>query len=378
MIIRQFPVELTPPYPLEQEYNMEKLLFFDIETTGFAAESSYLYLIGCLYYKDSSFYLQQWFSEDIKEEPEMITLFFEFIKDYEVLIHYNGSGFDIPYLQKKCTLHQLNYHFDHLRSIDLYKMISPIKKIFKLNNYKQKSIEAFLGIRREDQSDGGELIQVYQSYLGKKQIAALKKVRLSQAEEEISSETEELLKMLLLHNEDDIKGLVKITPILSYVDLFNQPIRILQAGIDGRKLMIRFELSVFLPVRVSFGNDLVHLTAFERSALLSVEVYEGELKYFYDNYKDYYYLPAEDSVVHKSLALFVDKEYRQKAKPSTCYIKKHGIFAPQYTPILSPSFKLSYQDKQNFIEIHTDFLLEEQNLELYVSHLMQHLITTKN
>ncbi len=183
-----------------------------------------------------------------------------------------------------------------------------------------------------------------------------------------------LLYQLLLHNEDDIKGLLYISPILNYVDLFEMPIRILQAGVDKDILSIRFELSVFLPVRINFGNDLAHLTAFETLSTLTVHIYEGELKYFYDNYRDYYYLPAEDSVVHKSVAHFVDKDHREKAKFSNCYTKKQGLFAPQYDTIFTPSFKLRHQDKLSFLEIHTDFLLQEENLEQYVSHILSYLI----
>ena len=35
---------------LEQFYTSEDLLVFDIETTGFTAEHTALYLIGCAYY----------------------------------------------------------------------------------------------------------------------------------------------------------------------------------------------------------------------------------------------------------------------------------------------------------------------------------------
>ena len=37
---------------LEQFYTPEDLLVFDIETTGFTAEHTALYLIGCAYYKN--------------------------------------------------------------------------------------------------------------------------------------------------------------------------------------------------------------------------------------------------------------------------------------------------------------------------------------
>ncbi len=377
MIIRDFPVELTLQYPLDIKYDLEKTVFFDIETTGFAAETTYLYLIGCVYHKAGSFHMLQWFSEELKEEVKIISLFFEFLKNYEVFIHYNGSGFDIPYLQKKIAHYQLPYSFDALTSIDLYQRITPIKKLLKLSNYKQKSIEAFLQVAREDSSDGGDLIQVYQGYLGKRQIEKLRRVRNAPKESTAVTDAEELLHTLLLHNEDDVKGLVQILPILFYTDLFHKPFRILQAGITGDKLSIRLELSFSLPAQVSYGNDLFYLNAHDKSALLTVLVYEGELKYFYDNYRDYYYLPEEDTAIHKSLALFVDKEFRQKAKPSNCYTRKQGVFAPLYDPILSPVFKQSLQDKLSFIEVHTDFLLQEKNLELYIHHILKYMITGK-
>jgi uncharacterized protein YprB with RNaseH-like and TPR domain len=363
-----------PGYHFEQDYPLDKIVFFDIETTGFAAEASYLYLIGCAYYKASSFHLIQWFSEGIREEALLMTAFYEFLRDYEVLIHYNGSGFDIPYLQKKCSLLGLDYSFGHLISVDIYKKILPYKKLFHLKSLKLKMLETFLNISRKDTFSGGDLISVYQGYLGKKHLEALKKYREPEVSPSIPSEADTLLGQLLLHNEDDIRGLLSVSPILNYVDLFEKPIRILQAGVDLDILSIHFEISAFLPARINLSSDCIHLSAFENMATLSVHIYDGELKYFYDNYKDYYYLPAEDYALHKTLACYVDKDYREKAKPSNCYIKKQGLFAPQYEPLITPYFKSTNTDKISFLEIHTDFLLREENLELYVEHLLKHLM----
>jgi uncharacterized protein YprB with RNaseH-like and TPR domain len=375
MITRQFSLEQMPGYPFDKEYDLDKVAFFDIETTGFAADSTYLYLIGCAYHRSDSFHLIQWFCDDIREEAQIITSFFEFIKNYQVLIHYNGSGFDLPYISRKCELLGIDNCLKELISIDIYKRISPYKKLLKLPNYKQKTLETFLDIHRVDSFSGGDLIQVYQSYLGKQHYEKLRKSRNPGAVFETPSEAELLLHALLLHNEDDIRGLLYICPILNYADIFEKPIHILQAGVVEGFFTIHFELPEKLPVRVAFGNDLAHFSAVESKATLSVHVYEGELKYFYDNYKDYYYLPAEDSVVHKSLAHFVDKEYRTKAKPSNCYTKRHGIFAPQYELIFNPCFKQSYQDKLTFLEIHTDFLLQEEKLEQYVQHILGYMIS---
>jgi hypothetical protein len=275
---------------------------------------------------------------------------------------------------------QLDYSFKDIQSLDLYKKISPIKKIFKLNNYKQKTVEIFLRVSREDTFAGGELIEVYQSYLGKRHIESLKMSRSHKADktkDDNFSEADKLLNTLLLHNEDDIKGLVQICPILYYCDLFEKSFHILQAGVDNKKLIIRLEYDFNLPIRVSFGNDFIYINANENSALITIDIYDGELKYFYDNYRDYYYLPDEDRAIHKSLAIYVDKEYRVKARPSTCYTKKKGFFAPQYHPIISPSFKKEYTDKITFIEIHTDFLLQEQNLTDYIRHILDYILRVR-
>lgn len=374
MIIRESPVELKPEYTFEQD--PESLVFFDIETTGFAAETTYLYLIGCIYYKSSSFYMKQWFSEDISEEEAIIRQFLDFIRNYGVLVHYNGSGFDIPYLLKKCSMYGITPCLDNMISLDIYKEIAPYKRLFRFKNYKQRTIEAFLNVKREDIFDGGDLIQVYAGYLGRKRIERLKKSR-NADNEAFARETEAMLEQLLLHNRDDLKGLVRISPILYYPDMLRKPIRIQQAGVNNDELIIRFMITPTLPVRISCGNDAMYFSAYENSACLTVKIYEGEHKHFYDNYKDYYYLPAEDRAIHKSLAIYVDKDFRERAKPSTCYVKKQGIFAPQYTPYLSPCFRKDFGDKLAFLEIHTDFLLKEETLEMYTLNMIAHLIAAR-
>ncbi len=374
MLIRndnQFPM---PAYPIENDYDLKQIAFFDIETTGFAADTTYLYLIGCAYYSEGSFHLIQWFSEGIQEEALLITSFFEFIKNHRVLFHYNGNGFDIPYLQRKIAKLNLSYSFDPFESVDIYRKILPYKKIFKIDSLKLKSLETFLNIHRHDPFSGGDLIQIYQGYLGKKHYETLKAFRNPELQLPSPSEAELLLGQLLLHNSEDIQGLLSISSILSYIDLFEKPIHIIKAVIENGLLRIRFEISASLPTPIHCRNEFAQLAAHKEEAVLSVEIYEGVLKYYFDNYRDYYYLPLEDCAIHKSVAHFVDKDHRVKAKPSTCYTKKQAIFVPQYEPLITPNFKLEFTDKISFLEVHTDFLLQETNLELYVKHMMAHML----
>ena len=61
----------TPPYYLPPE----ETIYFDIETTGFSADVTALYLIGCIYYETGNWKLIQWFAEDNVSEKEALTAF---------------------------------------------------------------------------------------------------------------------------------------------------------------------------------------------------------------------------------------------------------------------------------------------------------------
>ncbi len=52
---------------------------------------------------------------------------------------------------------------------------------------------------------------------------------------------------------------------------------------------------------------------------LRVPVKEGRIKLFYENYKDYYYIPSEDEAIHKSLAEYVSKENKNRCNSKNCY-----------------------------------------------------------
>ena len=61
-------------YPLETIAPLEHILFIDIETTGFTARTSKLYLIGCLYYRDG-WQARQYFAEEYSDEQSLLEEF---------------------------------------------------------------------------------------------------------------------------------------------------------------------------------------------------------------------------------------------------------------------------------------------------------------
>ncbi len=349
----------TLNYPLERLAPLDQILFLDIETTGLSAATSQLYLIGCAFYKEGNWQIKQWFAQSAEEEPELLKAFFSFAKDYSYLMHYNGNSFDLPYLRKKLIAYDLPYNFSGFEGIDIYKRIYPYKSFLKLPNCKQKTIEYFLGITREDTYTGGELISVYKDYL--------------------VSHDYNLYHMLLLHNSDDMKGMLEILPILSYYDLFNNSVkaRKVQAnyyndihGIPRKELVMKLVFASPLPVTVSAMAKGCHFKGEDHEGTLIIPIYEEELKYYYANFKDYYYLPTEDAAMHKSIASFVDKEYREQATASTCYTRKFSNFLPQWDILVEPFFKREYKSNELFFELTDEIKKDRQLFSDYASHVL--------
>ena len=97
----------------------------------------------------------------------------------------------------------------------------------------------------------------------------------------------------------------------------------------------------------------------------------AEMKYFYSNYKDYYYLPQEDIAIHKSVAGFVDKEFRQQALASNCYTRKVSSYLPQWDTLFTPFFKREYKDHDLFFELTDEFKTRREDFNRYAHHILE-------
>lgn len=359
MITLEKTIAFRETYPFDRIGRREELLFFDIETTGFSGEYSTLYLIGCVYYRNSCWNLVQWFADTLDSEREVLETFFRFLKNYTTIIHFNGDGFDIPYLLKRCHAYGLPYDFSAVESLDIYKKIRPYRGLLGLPSMKQKAIEEFLKVQRRDLYSGGELIQVYKDYL--------------------FSHDESLFDLLILHNEDDLKGMPLILPILNYPDFLGHDFflehqeLISQEDIFGRQfhsLHLTCKNGFAVPVEFSKSNSLVSLEAEGEQLSVTIDLYEGELKYFYPDYKNYYYLIYEDKAIHKSVAEYVQKKARIKATAKTCYTRRTGCYLPQFSPLWTPSLQMEFKDKITYVPYELNFFEDGEKLCLYIRHLL--------
>jgi hypothetical protein len=284
-----------------QHVSIENLLFFDIETTGLSPKTSHLYLLGAAYMQDGICYLKQWFVEDPAEEKEVITLFYHFMKGFDVLIHFNGSTFDLPYVQAKWDKYRLPYSFQKIKSVDLYKLLLPWKHVFGLPNLKQKTLEAFMGRNRLDPFDGGQLIAVYKDYLmGKSAKDA---------------------QCLLLHNKEDVEGLTALPHMLSYIECFNGNFTVEKWEHTQEHLDLLLRPGKPLPAPITLHYENYVCTIRKEQIILTEKSNDGWYHKFYENPKDYYYLPEDDTIIPKVMATGIDKSRRKNASPATCYTR---------------------------------------------------------
>lgn len=354
-------LSISLPYQFlpDKSIHDSDLLLFDIETTGFSPDITSIYLIGCCYYQNNSWNLLQFFADDYISEEIILKAFISLAKNFRIMVHFNGSGFDIPYIQKKLAHYNIDFSFDSFLHLDLYKKVFPYKKILNLPNLKQKTVEDFLGLPREDAYSGGELIEVYVNYM---------KDKFGH-----KTEMEEEFQKLLLHNEEDVTNLIRLTSILAYCDIFEEQPALTDVTQNNNEIVFSLKLRNPIQQTVSFQTPDLHFRAVYNTAELVIPAITGTFKYFYPNYKDYYYLPQEDTAIHKSVAEFVDKEYRVKAKAATCYTKKSGTFLPQFYGTLEPSFRNGHKDKESYLELTDTFLSNQEKCTQYVIGVLQYI-----
>lgn len=397
-IKKTLPLLSLPLLPID--VSLETMLYIDIETTGLSGEESYIYLIGTLSLINGVPTIQQWFLETISEEKELLKEFISFCSSFSCLVHYNGSNFDLPFLQKRCNFHDLNYSFSSILSYDIYKEIRPFRSYFKLPDLKQQTIEKFFNWNRKGIKKGVELITIYTQYIGRRQYEQLHKIGSQKnlfAPLIVSKSSglptlplhsaKELQNILLLHNEEDLIGLIICTAFLNYLQLFQGKFKIVSGKIKERQntvcFLLSFEQKVKKHLSFSFKFPLPtpddwqqkQGTVFlkENFAFVSLPFYSGILKYFFPNYKEYYYLPIEDMAIHKSVAKFVDKAYKIKAAKETACQKKEGIFLPQKEVIFTPIFQKTPKDKISYFELTKELFINLINVEEYSIKFQKYL-----
>ena len=352
--------------------NPEEVLFFDIETTGLSPKGASVYLIGCAFFTEQGWMCRQYFADTPDEESDILQQFCSFAANFSAFWNFNGTTFDIPFLQAKCKKHNIP-PFDPAENHDMYRMIRPFKNLLHLSGCRQKQLEEYIGLFREDKFNGGELIDLYHLYG--------------------ENRDENLLQVLLLHNFEDIQGMLELSSIVSIPLLFSSYEFVpadaaLQSVIDARgnekkEFQITLQLQAALPVPLAcHSNDLgigsIFFAGRDKKVMIKIPVTSCELKYFYKDFKNYSYLPEEDQVIHKSVAAYVDKSRRMPATAANCYTRKQGDFVPAFkgfsTPL--PLFRTEHKSNNAFLLPDASLLQDQEALHAYVQSVLKCIVTS--
>ena len=201
---------------MSKYFSERNICFLDIETTGLSRKYNEIYLIGIVYYNSKSDYwaLKQFFANNLEEEKEILMEFNEMILDFDLIIHYNGSSFDLPFIESRMKYFNMKSNIKEINSFDIYREIRKNQGYLELDNLKLKTVEESLGIYRIDEYSGKDCINFYFQY--------------TRTGDEILKEN------ILRHNYEDLYYLLDILKIFDIL----KEIKSLNMNVNGEILHI--------------------------------------------------------------------------------------------------------------------------------------------
>lgn len=372
-------------YPVERLFEDPRtVLFIDIETSGLSVRNSYIYLIGCACQCEDGYHLHQWFSDDISDEAQLLTAFFSFAKSFHTLISFNGNRFDLPFIRSRCGHYGISDVLDKFDSFDIYRKFVPLRNILGLPDCRQITVEHALGINRTSYISGDALVNMFKAC----------------SKEHGTAQQEALLE----HNADDIRYMLDLLNVQYYSDFINSvkkaptlqincdavcpkgdfalPVNATHVQADYYSdyngntrqelfMKISFPYSFTAPINANADGCFCSLSG--SIGTLRIPITECEMKYFYSDFKNYYFLPEEDQALHKSVAEFVNRSNRVQATAATCYTRKTGQFLPEWDQSFTPVFRKEYKDSIMYFELTDNIKKSRTAMSLYASHVLSHL-----
>ena len=323
-------LSLLPP-----DTDPERIVFWDIETTGLSRIYDSVYLIGYLYWEGRQMYIEQHLASSLSDEPELLRDFLDKSEYFTEMVTFNGDSFDLPFIKERLKRLHIPGEYSPMVSLDLYRQFRPYTSLFGLPDCKLKTVEKFLQIDRQDVMSGGELISVYDEYS--------------------RTDSPDLEKVLLLHNYEDILHLPELLQMQSLIRyLYHTELLSGEMTIQPESVTFVFRTADSSPLRLQASYQHkklqlpVLLEADAAEIRLILPVVSNCLRYYISNYKDYVLLP-DGTPQLKSFAF----PGLEKASRATCYLSREGQFLryPQKAelpPSLHP-FRRDLQDRSSYL-----------------------------
>jgi hypothetical protein len=154
-------------------YRRDTIVFLDTETTGVHGGAGMCpFLIGIGYYAGDQFEVRQYFIRDFDEEESMLRALGDFLRQFELIVTYNGRAFDAPLVENRCVLARL----DRMAHLDLLYMA---RRLWKASQGSCRLIaleEKILRFLRGADIPGSKIPQTYFDYVRHGRAGVLRKV----------------------------------------------------------------------------------------------------------------------------------------------------------------------------------------------------------
>lgn len=257
---------------------------FDIETTGLSPKYYKVILIGILYNLNNKTIIKQYFAESEEEEKDLLLKFINDIKTFDHHITFNGVSFDIPFLNSRFNSNDIDFSIDKCDDIDILRIVKPFKEKLSLSDCKLKTIEKYMGIKREDTISGKESVELYKNFVISKDISLKEKI--------------------LLHNYEDIYYLGKIYNIKNIIDESLDYIDININNLNYKVLLSKYKIT----------KSVLHLN------FISRKKFELPLNIFRDTYT----ISTEENILN----IFINLNKGIDSNGNTIFFYKLGSIIP--------------------------------------------------
>lgn len=320
------------------QLSKKNIMVFDIDTTSFEAANGCVFLIGTLTYEDNTLISRHYFSESISEETEIIEKFLDIACDYNVLLSFKGESFDIAFIGKRIyelkkqnsqdrdLCDKLSFLYNKLQNIrscsyDVFNEIHAIKPYMDFTSTKLDALRAKFGQKITERVSGENISKFYVEHIAANKLKSLLEITgkpenvgfipdydPKPIEDELAhidpDAGDRFLENILARNRENMEAVLYIMR-LSHLFVMRQG---------------------HFNICLETDPISLHIQECDFSIDIPLEICELDLKIFYANFKDYYYFPAEDMAVHKSVAEFADAASKKKATSKTAYRKVSGSF----------------------------------------------------
>jgi hypothetical protein len=190
---------ISKEFEMNNYLNEYSACFIDIETTGLSRTFNYIYLIGILHHNstNNAWEITQLLADNKNDEKIILRKFIKFIANFSKIITFNGNTFDIPFINERLNILDIDYEITMDKSFDIYKIIKENRYYLNLDSLKLKSLEEYLGIYRDDIYSGKDCIRFYLDYA--------------------KNRDSDLKKRILQHNYDDLYYMLDVMEILNII-----------------------------------------------------------------------------------------------------------------------------------------------------------------